>query len=181
MTWFWLCILIVIGYIKKTKKVRTWFLWRFQGDFKIDFINHRCPLGSTKVIIQQEAEEAGAGYIQDLAVLLVTFLGMVKTWPFEWLSELRRSGIKRSLCLNHLGWIFFNNPDLPTVAPKMDVNIGVPKAQKYHPLPSLKLTYLYNPKIHSWKMILSGFGKSYFLGGENVSCSAGKFLNSHPF
>lgn len=29
----------------------------------------------------QEAEEAGAGYIQDLAILLVTFLGMVKTWP----------------------------------------------------------------------------------------------------
>jgi len=77
---------------------------------------------------------------------------------------------------------FFDNPDLPTVAPKIDLDIGVPKNTKIPALTLRKTSIFIEPEhTYSWKMILSGFGKSYFLGGENVNCSAGKVLNSHPF
>lgn len=88
------------------KRVYTWFLWRFQGDFKLDFIRGRCPLGSTK----------SRGHRRRKKRVLVTF----RTWQFCWspfwgwwkhdpksmaICYLQRSGIKRSLCLNHLAWI----------------------------------------------------------------------------
>lgn len=112
------------------KRVYTWFLWRFQGDFKLDFIRGRCPLGSTK----------SRGHRRRKKRVLVTF----RTWQFCWspfwgwwkhdpksmaICYLQRSGIKRSLCLNHLAWI--------KATPQLQINLVMfvfffEKSEKMH-------------------------------------------------